>query len=71
MAVRNISINDLDFLDMLTIFSVMLQIMGVCSDSKDLSNNDLMEELQNQDRKYLEKIIENQNKILDKLATLA
>ena len=62
--------NNLDFLDMLTILSVMLQIMGYRNDMSQSSNDDLMKELQRQDKAYLEKIIENQNKILEKLADL-
>ena len=62
--------NNLDFLDMLTILSVMLQIMGYRNDMSQSSNDDLMLELQRQDKAYLEKIIENQNKILEKLADL-
>ena len=62
--------NNLDFLDMLTILSVALQIMGYQNDMSQSSNNDLMRELQRQDKAYLEKIIENQNKILEKLADL-
>ena len=62
--------NNLDFLDMLTILSVMLQIMGYQNDMSQSSNDDLMSELQRQDKAYLEKIIENQNKILEKLADL-
>ena len=62
--------NNLDFLDMLTILSVMLQIMGYQNDMSQSSNDDLMRELQKQDKAYLEKIIENQNKILEKLADL-
>lgn len=64
---RNDNIN---FLDMLTVFSVMLQIMGYQNDISQSSNDDLMRELQNQNRAYLEKIIANQNKILEKLAEL-
>ena len=60
--------NNLDFLDMLTILSVMLQIMGYQNDMSQSSNDDLMRELQRQDKAYLEKIIENENKILEKLA---
>ena len=56
--------NNLDFLDMLTILSVMLQIMGYRNDMSQSSNDDLMRELQRQDKAYLEKIIENENKIL-------
>ena len=62
--------NNLDFLDMLTILSVMLQIMGYRNDMSQSSNDDLMRELQRQDKAYLEKIIENENKILEKLADL-
>ena len=56
--------NNLDFLDMLTILSVALQIMGYRNDMSQSSNDDLMKELQRQDKAYLEKIIENQNEIL-------
>ena len=66
----NNSGNNLDFLDMLTILSVALQIMGYQNDMSQSSNDDLMMELQRQDKAYLEKIIENQNKILEKLAVL-
>ena len=62
--------NNLDFLDMLTILSAALQIMGYQNDMSQSSNDDLMRELQRQDKAYLEKIIENQNKILEKLADL-
>ena len=62
--------NNLDFLDVLTILSVALQIMGYQNDMSQSSNDDLMTELQRQDKAYLEKIIENQNKILEKLADL-
>ena len=62
--------NNLDFLDMLTILSVVLQIMGYQNDMSQSSNDDLMMELQRQDKAYLEKIIENENKILEKLADL-
>lgn len=62
--------NNLDFLDMLTILSVMLQIMGYQNGMSQSSNDDLMKELQRQDKAYIKKIIENQNKILEKLADL-
>ena len=62
--------NNLNFLDVLTILSVMLQIMGYQNDISQSSNDDLMKELQRQDNAYLEKIIENENKILEKLADL-
>lgn len=62
--------NNLDFLDVLTILSVILQITGYQNDMSQSSNDDLMRELQRQDKAYLDKIIENQNKILEKLADL-
>lgn len=60
--------DNFSFLDMLTIFSVTLQIMGYQNDISQSSNDDLMRELQKQDKSYLEKIIENQNKILSILS---
>ena len=66
----NDSGNNLDFLDVLTILSVALQIMGYQNDMSQSSNDDLMRELHRQDKAYLDKIIENQNKILEKLADL-
>ena len=58
------------FLDILTIFSIMLQIKGYQSDIRQVSNDDLMKELVKQDREYLGKILENQKLILSKLAEL-
>ena len=63
--------NNLDFLDMLTILSVILQIMGYQNDMSQSSNDDLMRELKRQDKAYLEKIIENQNKILSILKDIS
>ena len=57
--------NGLEFLDILTIFSVMLQVAGYKNDISQSSNDDLMRELQEQDKMYLDKIIENQNNILE------
>ena len=62
--------NNIDSLDMLTILSVALQIMGYQNDMSQSSNDDLMRELQRQEKAYLEKIIYNQTKILEKLADL-
>ena len=62
--------NGFEFLDVLAIFSVMLQVVGYKNDISQSSNDDLMRELQEQDKRYLDKIIENQNKILEKLADL-
>lgn len=56
------------FLDMLTVFSVILQMIGYDQDKKQASNDDLLRALQRQDREYLEKIISNQNQILEILS---
>ena len=62
--------NNLDFLDMLTILSVILQIMGYQNDMSQSSNDDLMKELQRHGKAYLDKILETQKEILEKLAKL-
>lgn len=62
--------NNLDFLDILTLFSVMLQVVGYKNDISQSSNDDLMRKLQTQDREYLDKIIENQNEILSILSRI-
>lgn len=63
--------DNLSFLDTLAIFSVLLQIVGYHNDISQSSNDDLMRELQIQDKKYFEKIIKNQNKILELLQALS
>ena len=62
--------NNLSFLDFLTIFSVGLQVSGYEQNLKRASTDDLMRELQKQDREYLEKIIENQKEIMKILSDL-
>lgn len=59
-----------DFLDILTAFSVVLQVMGYQDDMRRASNDDLMQELQKQDKEYLTTIIQNQELILEKFAQL-
>lgn len=60
--------NNLNFIDILTIFSVMLQMQNYQADLKSASNDDLMKELQKQDQAYFKQILENQNKILSILS---
>lgn len=62
--------NNLSFIDILTVFSLILQMQNYQADLRSASNDDLMRELQKQDREYFEQIIENQNRILEKLANL-
>ena len=64
------NLNGISLFDALTLFSVMLQLMGLQNDFAQTTTDDLMEELQRQDRAYLDKIIENQKEILKKLADL-
>ena len=58
------------FLDALTIFSLVLQVAVYEQTQRQATTDDLMRELQKQDREYFEKIIENQNRILEKLADI-
>ena len=62
--------NSFEFLDLLTILSLVLQIMGYQNDISQSSNDDLMQELQRQNKAYLDKILETQKEILEKLAKL-
>lgn len=59
-----------EFYNRMNISSFLLEVMTVFMVMADATNNELMEELQRQDREYLEKIIQNQEKILEKLAQL-
>lgn len=47
-----------------------MQFMTLMWAMEDSSNNDLMAELQRQNREYLEKILEQQEEILNKLAEI-
>ena len=60
--------NNLGFLDILTILSLILQIMGYQNDMSQSSNDDLMRELQRQNIDYLTKILDNQKLIINKLS---
>lgn len=62
--------NNLGFFDLLTLLSISLQLEVYEQTRKQATTDDLMQELQKQDREYFEKIIENQNLILEKLAEL-
>lgn len=63
--------NEFSILDILTIFSVGLQVMTLEQTTKQTSTDDIMHELQKQDRDYMEKIIEQNNEILRKLADIS
>ena len=61
---------NLNFIDIISIFSLVLQMMNYQADLRSASNDDLMAELHKQNKEYLETIIEKQNLILNKLANL-
>ena len=65
---NNQSANGLSYLDALNVFSVILQMIGYQNDQMQTSNDDLLRELQKQDMECLDKIIQNQNEILNILS---
>ena len=62
--------NGWSFLDTLTVFSVLLQMMGYQSNQKQASNDDILRELQRQNMDYLEKITDQQKKIMEILSEM-
>lgn len=62
--------SQLGLLDILAMVSFCIQLMNMEKNAKQLSNDDIMEELQRQDGQYLETIIGNQNKIMSMLEKL-
>lgn len=59
------------FIDMLTMFDTFLQVADFQMNVRQPSNDDIMRELQHQNKAYLEKIIKNQEEILSKLADIS
>ena len=55
------------FIDFLSVFSVLLQLENYESDLKSVHNEDLMQELQKQNKDYLEQIIVLLKEILTKI----
>lgn len=60
----------LEFLDVLAIVSFAMQLANYRELKSQASTDDIFAELQKQDREYLSRILENQEKILEKLNTL-
>lgn len=58
------------FIDMLTMFDTVLQVADFQMNVQQSSNDDIMRELQHQNKVYLEKIVENQNQIISILSQL-
>lgn len=59
-----------NFFNRIQISEWFMQFMTLMWAMDDASNNDLMAELQRQNKEYLEKILEQQKEILKKLAEL-
>lgn len=61
---------DDNLMDILSILSIVLQLKVMEEQKYQSDNDDIMEELQKQDKAYLEKILRNQNTIIEKLNRL-
>lgn len=59
------------FIDMLTMFDTFLQVADFDMNMWQAGNDDIMNELQKQNKLYLEKILKNQEEILSKLANIS
>ena len=59
------------FIDMLTLFDTFLQMADFEMNVRQSSNDDIMRELGNQNEKYLNKIIDNQEEILSLLKEIS
>lgn len=62
--------NGYELLDVLTILSFWMQLSNYRELKAQASTDDIFAELQKQDREYLSRILENQEKIMEKLNTL-
>jgi len=60
-------INNQDYFNRLTVLDTLLQVITMVMVSNDATNNDLMSELQKQNKEYLEQILEKQKEILEYL----
>lgn len=59
------------FIDMLTLFDTFLQMADFEMNVRQSSNDDIMRELGNQNKNYLEKIVANQEEILSLLKDIS
>ena len=59
-----------EFLDMLAVVSFATQLANYRELKSQASTDDIFSELQRQDNEYLARILENQEKILNKLSEL-
>ena len=61
---------DQQFYDRIQVSEFVLQIMTLIWAMNDVPNNNLMEELQKQNKEYLERIVEQNNEILEYLSNI-
>lgn len=61
---------DQQFYDKIQVSEFVLQIMTLIWAMNDVPNNNLMEELQKQNKEYLERIVEQNNEILKYLSDM-
>lgn len=59
--------NNMSTLDLLSILSVILQLQNAESDRMSVHNEDILQELQKQNKEYLERINEKLDLLLTKL----
>lgn len=57
-------------MDLLSVLSIILQLQIMEEQKYQSDNDDIMEQLQRQDKLYLERILKNQNVIIQKLNKL-
>lgn len=61
------NLNNMSALDLLNVLSVMLQLQTLEAEKQSVKNEDLLSELQRQDKLYLERINEKLDVLLAKL----
>lgn len=61
---------ELNQIDLLSIFSTILGVMNYIENQKQATNDDLMQELKLQDREYFQLLINQNNKIIELLNSI-
>ena len=61
---------ELNQIDLLTIFSTILGVMNYIENQKQVTNDDLMQELKLQNREYFQLLINQNNKIIELLNSI-
>lgn len=61
---------ELNQIDLLTIFSTMLGVMNYIENQKQVTNDDLLQELKLQNREYFQLLINQNNKIIELLNSI-